>query len=126
MLIKVDSFINPNKFCTITKLCYLLQVKAMKEACGKTHMKSILAIGELGSMNNVYKASLVCMMAGYPSMAGEQGVATSVAFHVEADSSGRTEVVSPWADANPSVSDLQLVRIPPNSAAYAGKCHRRY
>lgn len=27
-------------------------------------MKSILAIGELGSMANVYKASLVCMMAG--------------------------------------------------------------
>ena len=29
----------------------------MKEACGPAHMKSILAIGELGSMNNVYKAS---------------------------------------------------------------------
>ena len=37
----------------------------MKEACGpQIHMKSILAIGELGSMANVYKASLVCMMAG--------------------------------------------------------------
>ena len=37
----------------------------MKAACGPdVHMKSILAIGELGSMNNVYKASLVCMMAG--------------------------------------------------------------
>jgi len=41
------------------------EVKAMKSACGPdVHMKSILAIGELGSMNNVYKASLVCMMAG--------------------------------------------------------------
>ena len=40
------------------------EVKAMKEACGPVHMKSILAIGELGSMNNVYKCSLVCMMAG--------------------------------------------------------------
>ena len=27
----------------------------MKAACGPAHMKSILAIGELGSMNNVYK-----------------------------------------------------------------------
>ena len=37
----------------------------MKAACGPdVHMKSILAIGELGSMSNVYKASLVCMMAG--------------------------------------------------------------
>ena len=41
------------------------EVKAMKAACGpKIHMKSILAIGELGNMANVYKASLVCMMAG--------------------------------------------------------------
>merc|ERR1739848_769016 len=41
------------------------EVKAMKAACGSdVHMKSILAIGELGSMSNVYKASLVCMMAG--------------------------------------------------------------
>jgi len=31
------------------------EVKAMKEACGPAHMKSILAIGELGSMENVYK-----------------------------------------------------------------------
>ncbi len=35
----------------------------MKEACGKAHMKSILAVGELGSMENVYKASYVAMMA---------------------------------------------------------------
>jgi hypothetical protein len=27
----------------------------MKEACGTAHMKSILAIGELGSLENVYK-----------------------------------------------------------------------
>eukprot|EP00094_Tigriopus_californicus_P001055 TCALIF_01021-PA protein Name:"Similar to DERA Putative deoxyribose-phosphate aldolase (Homo sapiens)" AED:0.08 eAED:0.08 QI:0/0/0/1/1/1/3/0/327 len=41
------------------------EVQQMKAACGpKIHMKTILAIGELGSMNNVYKASLVCMMAG--------------------------------------------------------------
>jgi deoxyribose-phosphate aldolase len=33
------------------------EVKAMKEACGTAHMKSILAIGELGTMENVYKAS---------------------------------------------------------------------
>ena len=29
----------------------------MKAACGPAHMKSILAIGELGSMNNVYKVT---------------------------------------------------------------------
>ena len=36
----------------------------MKKACGKAHMKSILAVGELGSLENIYKASFVAMMAG--------------------------------------------------------------
>ena len=36
----------------------------MHEACGEAHMKTILATGELGNLNNVYKASMVCMMAG--------------------------------------------------------------
>ena len=36
----------------------------MKAACGTAHMKAILATGELGSLKNVYKASMVCMMAG--------------------------------------------------------------
>ena len=32
------------------------EVKAMKGACGPSvHMKSILAVGELGTMENVYK-----------------------------------------------------------------------
>ena len=35
------------------------EVRAMKEACGTAHMKSILAIGELGSMDNVYKVGTV-------------------------------------------------------------------
>jgi len=53
------------------------EVVAMKAACGTAHMKSILAIGELGSMNNVYKASLVCMMAGsdfIKTSTGKEGV----------------------------------------------------
>ncbi|XP_022241538.1 deoxyribose-phosphate aldolase-like isoform X2 [Limulus polyphemus] len=40
------------------------EVQMMKEACGSAHMKTILATGELGTMTNVYKASIVCMMAG--------------------------------------------------------------
>ncbi|CAI9718903.1 deoxyribose-phosphate aldolase-like [Octopus vulgaris] len=40
------------------------EVKQMREACGDAHLKAILAVGELGSMVNVYKASVVCMMAG--------------------------------------------------------------
>ncbi len=37
---------------------------AMREACGDAHMKTILATGELGTLRNVARASLVCMMGG--------------------------------------------------------------
>lgn len=40
------------------------EVKQFREACGESHMKSILATGELGTLRNVGMASLVCMMAG--------------------------------------------------------------
>jgi deoxyribose-phosphate aldolase len=36
----------------------------MREACGEAHMKAILATGELKTLSNVYKASMVSMMAG--------------------------------------------------------------
>ena len=40
------------------------EVKLFKQACGNAHMKAILATGELGTLRNVARASLVCMMAG--------------------------------------------------------------
>ncbi len=40
------------------------EVSAFRDACGEAHMKAILAVGELGTLTNVAKASLVCMMAG--------------------------------------------------------------
>jgi deoxyribose-phosphate aldolase len=40
------------------------EVRAYREACGDARLKTILATGELGSIANVAKASLVCMMAG--------------------------------------------------------------
>ncbi|XP_044042465.1 deoxyribose-phosphate aldolase isoform X2 [Siniperca chuatsi] len=40
------------------------EICQFREACGDTHMKTILAIGELGTFTNVYKSSLVAMMAG--------------------------------------------------------------
>jgi len=40
------------------------EVAAFREACGEAHLKSILATGELGTLKNVGKASLVAMMAG--------------------------------------------------------------
>ncbi len=40
------------------------EVAAFRERCGDAHLKAILATGELGTLNNVARASLVCMMAG--------------------------------------------------------------
>lgn len=53
------------------------ETKAMRAACGDAHLKTILATGELGSLTNVYKASLVCMMAGsdfIKTSTGKEGV----------------------------------------------------
>lgn len=41
------------------------EIVEMRNACGNNvHLKVILAIGELGTFENVYKASMVAMMAG--------------------------------------------------------------
>lgn len=40
------------------------EVREFTEACGDAHIKAILATGELGTLRNVARASLVCMMAG--------------------------------------------------------------
>lgn len=40
------------------------EMRTFREACGDAHVKAILATGELGSLRNVARASLVCMMAG--------------------------------------------------------------
>ena len=40
------------------------EVKLFRDTCGDAHLKAILATGELGTLRNVYKASLVAMMAG--------------------------------------------------------------
>jgi deoxyribose-phosphate aldolase len=40
------------------------EMRAMRDACGDAHVKAILATGELGTLRNVARASLICMMAG--------------------------------------------------------------
>lgn len=40
------------------------EVAAMREASGPAHMKAILATGDLKTLRNVYKASMVAMQAG--------------------------------------------------------------
>ncbi len=40
------------------------EVLAYRKACGQAHMKTIISTGQLSTLNNVAKASMVCMMAG--------------------------------------------------------------
>src|SRR5215470_7013999 len=40
------------------------EVRAFRDACGPAHMKAILATGELATLRNVARASIVCMLAG--------------------------------------------------------------
>ena len=40
------------------------EMKTFREACGDAHVKAILATGELGTLRNVARASLICMMGG--------------------------------------------------------------
>ena len=40
------------------------EVRAFRAACGEAHLKVILAVGELGTLRTVHRASLVSMQAG--------------------------------------------------------------
>jgi deoxyribose-phosphate aldolase len=41
------------------------EVKAFRAACGSAaHLKTIIETGELGTLTNVYRASMICMQAG--------------------------------------------------------------
>lgn len=53
------------------------EVQQFRAACGDAHMKSILATGELGTLKNIYMASLVCMMAGSDFIKTSTGKETS-------------------------------------------------
>lgn len=53
------------------------EMKTFREACGEAHVKAILATGELGTLRNVARASMICMMAGadfIKTSTGKEGV----------------------------------------------------
>ncbi|MDB4916450.1 MAG: deoxyribose-phosphate aldolase, partial [Gemmatimonadetes bacterium] len=59
------------------------EVKLFREACGDAHMKSILATGELATLGNVARASMVAMMAGsdfIKTSTGKEGVNATLPF----------------------------------------------
>lgn len=61
---EIDIVISRRHVLTGNWLALYEEVQAMREACGDAHMKAILSTGELKTLSNVYKASMVSMMAG--------------------------------------------------------------
>jgi deoxyribose-phosphate aldolase len=61
------------------------EVRSFREACGEAHMKSILATGELATLTNVARASVVAMQAGsdfIKTSTGKEGVNATLPFGV--------------------------------------------
>jgi deoxyribose-phosphate aldolase len=59
------------------------EVRRFRNACGDAHMKAILATGELATMTNVGRASMVAMMAGadfIKTSTGKEGVNATLPF----------------------------------------------
>ena len=59
------------------------EVRRFREACGNAHMKAILATGELATLGNVARASMVAMQAGadfIKTSTGKEGVNATIPF----------------------------------------------
>jgi len=62
---EIDIVINRTHVLTGNWQALYDEVKTFRETCGEAaHMKTILATGDLGTLKQVYQASLVAMMAG--------------------------------------------------------------
>jgi deoxyribose-phosphate aldolase len=61
------------------------EVRQFRDACGDAHMKAILATGELATLTNVARASVVAMLAGadfIKTSTGKEGVNATLPFGV--------------------------------------------
>ena len=59
------------------------EVRLFREACGDAHMKSILGTGELATLGNVARASMIAMMAGsdfIKTSTGKEGINATLPF----------------------------------------------
>jgi deoxyribose-phosphate aldolase len=61
---EIDIVINRAQVLTQDWAALYDEISAMRAACGEAHMKAILATGDLKTLRNVYRASMVAMMAG--------------------------------------------------------------
>ena len=61
---EIDIVISRRQVLTQNWAALYDEVRQFRDSCGDAHLKAILATGELGSLRNVARASLICMMAG--------------------------------------------------------------
>ena len=61
---EIDIVINRHQVLTGDWQALYNEIKAMRKACGEAHLKTILGTGDLATLNQVGRASLVCMLAG--------------------------------------------------------------
>lgn len=61
---EIDMVISRGEFLAGNYNYVFDEISAIKEACGKAHLKVILETGELDTLNNVRKASEIAMYAG--------------------------------------------------------------
>jgi deoxyribose-phosphate aldolase len=61
---EIDAVINRSHVLTGEWEALYAEVQAFRGACGKAHLKVILATGELGTLTSVARASRLCMLAG--------------------------------------------------------------
>ena len=61
---EIDIVIDRSKALTGNWQALYDEVRTYREACGAAHLKTIIATGDLATLRNAAKASLVCMMAG--------------------------------------------------------------
>ena len=74
---EVDIVISRRHALTNDWLALYDEVRAFRAACGAAHLKTILATGELQTLENVARASWVCMLAGadfIKTSTGKEGV----------------------------------------------------
>ncbi len=61
---EIDMVIDRGAFLAGKRTVVAGEIMAVKEACGEAHLKVILETGELGTYDNVRRASLLAMQAG--------------------------------------------------------------
>lgn len=74
---EIDIVISRRHVLTQDWAALYAEMKAYRAACGEAHVKAILATGDLQTLDNVAKASWVCMMAGadfIKTSTGKEGV----------------------------------------------------